>query len=143
MFHSSTHTICFVQSTLMVWTHSLGGFFHDQSRKLNSRSTITKRLDVMVKWVAFLQARAALQRGAKQERAERSGGSCNRLQLDTNATRSCNCTSPSLHDVLGPALENPPHLPDFRQHCQVGDWSATPRLIAAYSRSYFQILKTD
>ncbi|KAH0294582.1 hypothetical protein KCU62_g375, partial [Aureobasidium sp. EXF-3399] len=34
--------------------------------------------------VAFLQVRAALQRGAaKQERAEMSGGSCKHLQLDT------------------------------------------------------------
>lgn len=47
---------------------------------------------------------------AEAQRPERSG-SHKQLQLDTNATRFLHSNSSTL---LGPSLDHPPHLPDFR-----------------------------
>lgn len=51
LIHSSTRVVCFVKPTLIRCIHQNGRTPSDPSRKLNSRSTITNRLDVMVKWL--------------------------------------------------------------------------------------------
>ncbi|KEQ80363.1 hypothetical protein M438DRAFT_110922 [Aureobasidium pullulans EXF-150] len=113
-----------------------------QSRELNPRSTITNMPHVMRKWLypRLCKSTAASQETKKEaaeaQRLERSG-SHKRLQLDTNATRSCTATPPRSSARRSTIL----HI------YQIFVWLMaifTPRFSRpAYSRSYFQMSKPD
>ena len=102
---------CFVQSTLM--DTAIVSMPKDQSRKLNSRSTITNTR--RHGRVAFSASAGCSPKDQSQATMCREGRRWQASLIGYQCYTFLRLYNPALHDLLGPSLEHPPHLPDFRQ----------------------------